>query len=126
MGRVLGSWVMPPMDQKKPFLKYTVPAIELRRLLWEARDAKENFKLVYTQLPGVEGDEEWRTSGKGTLVTVQEDGKGWRKCLAGGQTCREGEIAMLPRLGFWERSIGVWNPHPIVPGMQEELMCFGP
>ena len=36
MGRVLGSWVLPPVNISQPLTRYTVPAVEFRRMLAEA------------------------------------------------------------------------------------------
>ena len=77
MGRVLGSWVLPPVDTSRRLTRYTVPALEFRRMLAEARSAKEPFELEYSRglrvtnsanstggaaAPSVVTDEAWRTS----------------------------------------------------------------
>jgi hypothetical protein len=47
---------------------YTLPAIELRRLLGEARANGESFRIVYTHLVGMQGNEAWRQRGGGMTV----------------------------------------------------------
>ena len=45
----------------------------------------------------------------------------------GGKSCDASDIPNLPAsLSVWERALGVWNPHPILPGGHEEMHCFGP
>ena len=44
MGRVLGSWVLPPMDTSKPFPRYTVPTLEFRRMIKKIKSIKLKIK----------------------------------------------------------------------------------
>jgi hypothetical protein len=133
MGRVLGSWALPPPPSKK-FTRYTVPALELRRMLTEARASGDAFELVYTVLEGHAGDETWRSSSKGSRrVRVAEDpakASAPRRCVVlseGGAPCTPHDLPNLPAaLAWWERALGVFNPNPIVPGMADEMHCFGP
>ena len=135
MGRVLGSWALPPPAFERgeePFVRYTVPALELRRMLAEARAEGDAFELVYTILDGPFGDEAWRASSVGRRrVRIREDpSKGEAHCVVlsnGGKPCHASDIPNLPTsLKLWERALGVWNPHPILPGGHEEMHCFGP
>ena len=135
MGRVLGSWALPPPAFERgeePFVRYTVPALELRRMLAEARAEGDAFELVYTILDGPFGDEAWRASSVGRRrVRIREDpSKGEAHCVVlsnGGKPCDASDIPNLPvSLKLWERALGVWNPHPILPGGHEEMHCFGP
>ena len=74
MGRVLGAWALPPPSDADPFVRYTVPAVQLRRMLTEAREAAEAFELEYTVLDGDAGDEEWRAASTGVRrVRLRED-----------------------------------------------------
>jgi len=74
MGRVLGAWALPPPSDADPFVRYTVPAVQLRRMLAEAREAAEAFELEYTVLDGDAGDEEWRAASTGVRrVLLRED-----------------------------------------------------
>ena len=55
MGRVLGSWALPPPPRASRFgfTKFTVPALEVRRMLAEARAAGQAFQIEYTILDGM-------------------------------------------------------------------------
>jgi len=59
-----------------PFVPYTVPAHELRRVLAEARATGEPFELYYDRLPGAVGDEAWRREAVASSVSLSEDGQG--------------------------------------------------
>ena len=39
------------------------------------------------------------------------------------EACAADELARMPALRPWERALGVWNPHPILPAMREEMHC---
>lgn len=106
MGRVLGPHVMPARNASEGRTRYTLPALQLRSLLADARaaavaeaanaaavdDATSHsggegrsgaFRLAYTRLPGHGGDEGWRAQAGLPLVVLREDG------LANGRrTCR--------------------------------------
>eukprot|EP01052_Picozoa_sp_SAG31_P073334 SAG31_NODE_32356_length_357_cov_0.600775_1_plen_53_part_10 len=49
---------MPP--PATPFVRYTAPSLQLKRMLEEARASDEAFELEYTVLDGDFGDEAWR------------------------------------------------------------------
>ena len=80
----------------------------------------------------MEGDETWRVSSKGVRrVRVSEDpNKGSATCIVlshGRAPCADDDLPNLRSgLEMGERLLGVFNPHPIVPGMTEEMHCFGP
>ena len=74
---------------------------------WTDGDAVgEAFHLRYTRLPGAAGDEVWRTSARGVIVDLFEDGRGSRRCVLIGQgmrACSPTEIALrepLPTSGW--------------------------
>jgi len=131
--RILGPLFAP---QPPPaFRKYTLPALELRRLLDEARARSEAFSITYTVLEGALGDEKWRKSSAGRTVTISEDGKGGVRCSVSssgflflGAACAPGELALQPPPGYWPTKTIVRQPYPIVhaPETDEELLCFGP
>lgn len=129
MGRVLGAWALPPPGAT--FTRYTVPSLQMRRMLEEATTSNEPFELEYSVLEGAYGDEAWRVASAGVRrVRVRSDGRGSLACAVVseglfGQACASGELALQP-LALWERALGAWNPHPIVEGMAEEMHCFGP
>ena len=106
MFNAMKARVIPDLTpHEAPFFKYTVPGIELRRLLTEARALNETFTLTYTVLEGDVGDEEWRRYSKGRTVTIKESsGKapkcyvscgGLRKCK-----CDEDEYARAAAAGL--------------------------
>ena len=126
MGRVLGAWALPP-PPAGAFVRYTVPALQLRRMLAEARAAAEPFELEYSVLDG-HGDEAWRASSAGLRrVRLSEDPRRGRSVCGvasdGGKACGPDELARLPALLPWEHAWGVWNPHPILPAMSAEMHC---
>jgi hypothetical protein len=50
--RVVGAFAVPSRPPGSAFVKYTLPAFEVRRLLKEARQHNESFSLEYSHLPG--------------------------------------------------------------------------
>ena len=126
MGRVLGAWALPPPPPGAPFVRYTVPSLQLRRMLEEVRASGEAFALEYTELDGAFGDEQWRIGSAGARrVRVSSE----RGCVVlseeGAPPCGDDALANRP-LRPWERALGAWSPHPIVEDMAEEMHCFGP
>ena len=64
------------------------------------------------------------------LELAEEFARGVAECVVvsaegrpSGAACEDGELARLPPLRAWERVWGVWNPHPILPGLSEEMHC---
>ena len=53
ISRVVGSFAVPPRPDDSTFVKYTLPAFELRRIVHEARQREESFELRYSHLPGI-------------------------------------------------------------------------
>ena len=129
--RILGT------AMEVPFVRYTVPALEMRRLLAEARAKNESFSLTYTHLEGT-GDERWRRTASGRTVTLYEDGKGSRKCstssgcghpLGGllGCECGADEVALQPPPGWLATKFLVQQPYPVLDEEKEDrIVCFGP
>ena len=118
-----------------PFVAYTLPALELRRMLHEAREANESFTLTYDRLPRAapEGDarEAWRRTAVAATVVLKEDGRGGRRCrvreritaIGGGarwggwHRCAEDELAMQPppEASLLMKML-LFLPYPILPG----------
>jgi hypothetical protein len=69
--RILGIAPKPTDDgANQPWYRYTVPALELKRLLREAKQYDVDFELTYAQLPGTKGDEVWRATAVRRLFDV--------------------------------------------------------
>ncbi|KAK3237090.1 hypothetical protein CYMTET_52816 [Cymbomonas tetramitiformis] len=126
LARILSPDTVQSWEGQGKFVRYTIPALELRRLLMEARGQGEAFDLVYTRLRGVGGDEQWRTEGAGPVVRLREDGRGGRQCAVGKSACAADELALLPPPGFWAMKFLQAIPYPIIQDDNEDLHCFGP
>ena len=127
-----------------PFVAFTVPALELRRLLQIARGAQEPFTLTYVRLPGALGDNAWRANASGPRISLSEDGRGGRRCLVdggasvrtllapfggtllglaiGGSACDADEIALLPPPPRWLGWLALFFPLPVLN--HDELPCM--
>ncbi|CAE8714092.1 unnamed protein product [Polarella glacialis] len=121
-GRVMGPGFGTPNPTGSAFVRYTVPALELRRMLAEAQVAGEAFSLVYSRplrftYPSIEVFEEVDSRKHLVEVTYKFDGKGQASCiLTGGATCDPQEIAMLGPPRGWGAKVLIHNPHPISQG----------
>ena len=133
-----------PGEAERMWVPYTVTALELKRLLAEARARGEAFSLTYSVL-GVSGDEAWRRHAAGLRrVTVSEDGRGGQRCSVGRVgcslwlpvdapwcACEPMEYALQPPPGYWPTKTLVQQPYPILPdvgddNLDREVTCFGP
>lgn len=131
--RILGPGPDDGGGERRPFAKFTVSALELRRLLTEARERGEVFRLTYTVL-GSEGDERWRRTAPGRTVTLREDGLGSRQCsehcgMMMMCACAPAELGLLPPPGYWPMKTLIQQPYPIIDGAERvegEIPCFGP
>ena len=131
-------------------MRFTVPALELRRVLMEARAAaaasKTRFDLRYTRLLAAgadSGGEEWRAHSRGVSVKITgDDGKGngrcvsrddtrrsrallssaWRAVGGGWMACGAEELAMLPAPSALALKLSLYYPLAIVPGVSE-VVC---
>jgi len=113
-----------------PFSPYTVPALELRRVLAEARAASsEPFVIEYDRLPGTVGDERWRQEAVESTVRLSDNGRGGRSCrirAAGAyfwKACADDEPGLLPAPSGWLAKIRIFFPLPVHAGL-EELPCI--
>jgi hypothetical protein len=136
----IGPHAMPPRPPG-PFVRYTLPAFELRRQLHEARQAAETFELTYTSLPGATGDERWRATAAGRSIKLVVAGADARASVCtvlnqgpgGADRCQVDDIALAP---WWTRDwakpfdsflggLQSWNPQPLIWEEQTELHCYG-
>lgn len=113
-------------ESKGPFIKYTLPAHEFRRMLAVARGNNETFTIEYTQLFG-HGDDEWRSVSPGRTVKLNED-RGVRSCKvtkpkAG--KCTSEDLPNLPPLSWWAQKLLLFEAYPVIPN-DYTLQCFGP
>ena len=147
--RILGAAIrvrMPRWDARSgaPFVRYTVPALELRRMLSEARQvaaaSNTTFSLTYTRLAAsasTADDEGWRAHAKGVAVRLSgDDGRGHFRCLSrdenaaprrvpvggGWSACKHDELALLPKPSALALKLSLYYPYAIVPEA-EELVC---
>ena len=139
--RVVGWFALPPRPDGAPFVPFTLPALEVRRLLRDARASGEPFEVIYTSLPGASGDEQWRASAEGRRVKLTVDGHGGgESCTVlapgagGASACQADDLALAPfpardfaarpfeaALGFLQS----WNSLPILSTADGELHCYG-
>merc|ERR1712014_374532 len=122
----MGPSNMQRWEPGMPFLRYTVPALELRRLLAEARAAGEHFSMEYTRLQGVQGDERWRATAGGQRVRIIVNGSSTACTIAGGP-CAADEIALMTEPGAWAKKTLIFFPLPILPDWTEnnkDLLCM--
>ncbi|EOD26404.1 hypothetical protein EMIHUDRAFT_450267 [Emiliania huxleyi CCMP1516] len=119
---------LPHWDGGRPFPVYTVPGLELRRMLAEARAANESFVLEYDTLPGVVGDEKWRHTAVQSKVRLEEDGAGGINCRVLRRPldeaeewapCGEDELPLQPAPTGLLMKFLVWFPYPVVEGVYE-------
>lgn len=130
-------------QQQQQWYRYTVPALELKRLLREAKSYDSNFELTYAQLPGTRGDEVWRASAVKRLfevvvrdgqvtectVTVMHDAVASKehdngKDMSNNSTsvapmsapCSPTDLPMLPdnAVPYWIQKLSMYHAYPIV------------
>lgn len=119
LGRVIGLMAVAgpaPADMAKPRVRYTMPAIELRRLIAEAREANHSFEVEYATLDGLEppqkgGAEKWRAMSQSRLAVYRWDATTRvQSCTVGrglfAAACPIDEIAMLQPAPEWALRLG--------------------
>ena len=138
--RVVGSFAIPPRPSRSPFVPFTLPALEVRRLLRDARTSGEAFEIIYTNLPGQSGDETWRVAAKGRKIRLVVDAKAKETCTVmvagsgGSHLCLSNDLAIapFPTRDFAARPFEAvfgflqsWNSLPILSAEDTELHCYG-
>mmetsp|Transcript_30803 Transcript_30803/g.99301 ORF Transcript_30803/g.99301 Transcript_30803/m.99301 type:complete len:291 (-) Transcript_30803:1375-2247(-) len=128
-----------------PFVKYTMPAHEFRRVLHLARrdlvvaqgaprtktppPPQKKFLIEYTVLDGLLGDETWRATAEGRTIRLTEESKGGKSSCRVLKPrkgpCLPTDLPLLPPLPLWARKILFFEPYPILPD-DYRLHCFGP
>ena len=112
-----------------PFVRFTLPAWEVRRLIREARACGEPFRLEYTQLAG-SGDERWRHTSTGRRVVVTSDEcTVWSAETEPPSPCGEDELPRMPPPERWSVLNGLggaqsWSSYVLVDEADTELHCF--
>ena len=117
---------MTPNAPGKDFIRYTVPAFELRRALAEARAAGEGFHLEYTRL-SVPYDNP--NTAEGPRVVLQEDGVGASTCVvsapgSGSKPCASTEPAIADPPPWWALKFAVFWATPVLPDTTEEKLGY--
>ena len=115
----LGRW------GSAPFVPFTVPAIELRRLLGEARAQNESFELSYTHV----ADASPRTvrlvvdNGRTRSCRMADHGHGWWSLHWAWSECATSEPALQPPpTGILAKTV-LFMSFPVIPGVSE-LACM--
>eukprot|EP01043_Picozoa_sp_COSAG02_P053244 COSAG02_NODE_5852_length_3988_cov_2.341219_7_plen_124_part_00 len=119
---------MTPNTPGDDFIRYTVPAFELRRALAEARAAGEHFRLEYTRLTVPYGNP---NLAEGPRVILQEDGKGTSTCEvvapwpgATSQPCSPTEAAIAAPPPWWALKFAVFWATPVLSNTTEEKLGY--
>lgn len=126
--RMIGHERRQKMNQS--FVPYTIPALELRRLLAEVRehhrDEEEPFQLTYSVLPGHWGNEAWRKYATNYSVRVVEGGsraackicevsrRSENENSAGTFTCDSSELPNLPPPPYLITKTMAFLPLPVI------------
>lgn len=135
---IIAPFLATPNAPGPSFVKYTLPARELRRLLHNARAANDPFYLEYSHLPDYTGDGSGVGSGHAAVpsrVRVALDGRGKWTCtvlrriswLPVGETaaeCEPGELALLGPPPLWVRKLTLAWPYPVLEGEPEGQRGF--
>ncbi len=129
------------------FYRYTVPALEFKRLLHEAKERDRSFVVTYSKLPGTRGDEIWRATATEKVFSVKvEDGVvvecTYRSIGEDQQSFSEAhacETNTLPLINYSQtvpwiiQHISMYHAYPIVVDAVDDattippsIMCFGP
>jgi hypothetical protein len=127
------------------FYRYTVPALEFKRLLREAKERDRDFVLTYSKLIGTRGDEIWRAKSIDKVVTIDvregelHDCKVYYHSNEGDSRWTPCEPSELPYVNYSDsvpwilRRMSLYHAYPIVVDENEDeskipmsIRCFGP
>ena len=142
--RVLGLLERGWVNHSGNIFQYTVPAIEFKRLLYEAMKKDQNFTVTFAQLPGTKGDELWRAFAvrrrfqvsvvEGVIVTctVQNYDTGSKGKVVKRSKCDPMDLPYQLHVPWWIQKIAMYHPYPIIfddPDKKiprKTITCFGP
>jgi len=131
VARVLGPQVLPANTPGPDFVRYTIPALELRRIISEATAAKTEFSLNYTRPAKGQFIPEkwWYNTGDAPVDFVQVvykvDGQGQASCTAGGVACAPEELVLQSPPRGWGAKFLVHTPHAIIGDGSFDPACTG-
>eukprot|EP00977_Amphora_coffeiformis_P001288 scaffold267_cov192-Amphora_coffeaeformis.AAC.2 len=120
------------------FYRYTIPALEMKRLFVEAKQKDRDFDIVYSKLPGTRGDEIWRATAVEQRFVVQVRGGIVERCTVVhvatmmSSDCGPTDLPMLPddNIPWILRRFSLYHAYPIVTNRREDIppsiICFGP
>lgn len=133
LARVVGPFALPQQPERAA--SYTLPALELRRILAETAQRGTAFSVVVSWLHGAEGDEVWRRSMEKSvrLELAWKPSQGWQCSERGGWwpwmggKVADGEEkgceALLQGLrqgaAWWDRLLAwpqAWKSMPLIEG----------
>ncbi|KAJ8602233.1 hypothetical protein CTAYLR_003680 [Chrysophaeum taylorii] len=111
-----------------PFVKYTIPNFELRRVVDElATFETQPFKLTYSRLVG-EGDEVWRKHHVNRTFLLQRDARGRTTCtqiFPGRRSrCSDDELALLEKPNYIARKSMMFFAYPADDSFGDVLPCM--
>lgn len=131
-------------DVPDRFFRYTVPALELKRLLHEAVERDADFELTYSKLRGTRGDEKWRATSIEEVVSIEvregvvkechvqhiDNGMGqWIPCKSDDLPY----VSYIDSVPWIIRRISLYHAYPIVVDADDDdtkiprsIRCFGP
>uniref|UniRef100_A0A7S3NJ07 Uncharacterized protein n=1 Tax=Aureoumbra lagunensis TaxID=44058 RepID=A0A7S3NJ07_9STRA len=116
-------------NQNVPNIRFTIPASDLQRLIYEARHINESFSLTYAQLPGTTGDELWRSYATKSLHEIHFNQTGHLvHCLTDDAPCDSDMIEnfFYSQPAWILKKLLLAMPYPILEDNATELHCFGP
>ena len=141
--RVVGTLpgMKPHPDPARPQLEYLLPAVELRRLLAEARANNESFTLTYKRVSRTGAPFAGRvvdvvdspvssTAGSGKEESTAALGTRHTRCTVRGMLpgfsseCADDELALLPPSDWWLTGLLLAFPMPMRQDGVHELGCL--
>lgn len=113
----------------RPNVPYTVPALEFRRLLAEARDHQDHFEIIYARLSGpVDGHSSLSETWPVVRYTSSDDACVVLKAPnASSVPCDTDELVFLPPPNPLLLKVALFYPIPLIHGeSSSEMLCADP